>query len=229
MGAKAENETHVSFSFSHAQRQHSHFAPSSNAALCVHDTTDELRPDCVCRSGDSERFNSLVHDKPAVQVEGDNALSAELNDGAMPISMSIWMCELRHRSARTSDAPVCWLRWQARNVLKRGAIHDPDTARASNGILPNNVRLAVPVKIARTSDAPVCWLRWQARNVLKRGAIHDPDTARASNGILPNNIRLAVPVKVARTSDAPGCWLRWQARNVLKRGAIHDPDYRARQ
>jgi hypothetical protein len=78
------------------------------------------------RLRDSERFNSLVHDKPAVQVEGDNALSAELNDGAMPISMSIWMCELRHRSSCTSDAPLCGLRWQIDSVRKRGAIHDPN-------------------------------------------------------------------------------------------------------
>ena len=78
------------------------------------------------RLRDSERFSSLVRDKPAVQVEGDNALSAELNDGAMPISMSIWMCELRHHSARTSDAPGCRLRRQAHTIRNRGAIHDPD-------------------------------------------------------------------------------------------------------
>ena len=78
------------------------------------------------RLRDSERFSSLVRDKPAVQVEGDNALSAELNDGAMPISMSIWMCELRHRSARTSDAPLCGLSRQVHTIRNRGVIHDPD-------------------------------------------------------------------------------------------------------
>ena len=91
--------------------------------------------------------------------------------------------------------------------MKRGAIHEPDHALAGKGVLPKNVRLAVPVEVARTSDAPRCLYRSQTDKGLKRGAIHEPDYALAGNGVLPKNVRLAVPVEVARTSDAPGCLL----------------------
>src|SRR5207249_4858184 len=79
----------------------------------------------------------------------------------------------------------------------------PDKALASRGVLPKNVRVAVPVEVARTSDAPLCRFRWQIDTVLKRGAIHDPDNALASRSVLPKNVRVAIPVKIARTSDAP--------------------------
>ena len=68
-----------------------------------------------------------------------------------------------------------WAPSASSHHMKRGAIHDPDKALASRGVLPNNVRVAVPVKVARTSDAPGCRLRRQIDSVRNRGAIHDPD------------------------------------------------------
>src|SRR5215475_1170510 len=116
-----------------------------------------------------------------------------------------------------SDAPRCTYRCETDKGLKGGAIHEPDYALASNGVLPKNVRLAVPVEVARTSDAPRCIYRSQIDKGLKRGAIHEPDYALASNGVLPKNVRLAVPVEVARTSDAPRGIYRSQIHKGLKR------------
>ena len=95
-----------------------------------------------------------------------------------------------------SDAPRCIYRCETDKGLKRGAIHEPDYALAGNGVLPKNVRLAVPVEVARTSDAPRCVYRSQTDKGLKRGAIHEPDSALASRVVLPKNVRLAIPVEV---------------------------------
>ena len=95
-----------------------------------------------------------------------------------------------------SDAPRCIYLCENDKGLKRGAIHEPDSALAGNGVLPKNVRLAVPVEVARTSDAPRCPYRSQIDKELKRDAIHEPDSALASGVVLPKNVRLAVPVEV---------------------------------
>ena len=136
MGAKAENERHVSFFIQPRSATAFSFRTffQCRATRTRHYGRVETRlrlplraaPKKGQRLRDSERFSSLVRDKPVVQGEGDNALSAELNHGAMPISMSIWMCELGHRSARTSDAPLCGLSRQVHTIRNRGAIHDPD-------------------------------------------------------------------------------------------------------
>src|SRR5215475_13978844 len=117
-----------------------------------------------------------------------------------------------------SDAPRCTYRCETDKGLQRGAIHEPDHALASNGVLPKNVRLAVPVEVARTSDAPRWIYRCETDKGLQRGAIHEPDHALASRVVLPKNVRLAVPVKVARTSDAPRWISRCEKDKGLKRG-----------
>ena len=95
-----------------------------------------------------------------------------------------------------SDAPRCTYRCETDKGLQRGAIHEPDHALASRGVLPKNVRLAVPVEVARTSDAPRCRHGSQIDIGLMRGAIHEPDQAMASRVVLPKNVRLAVVVEV---------------------------------
>src|SRR6266568_1596243 len=92
------------------------------------------------------------------------------------------------------DAPRCRHHSQTDTGLIRGAIHDPDNAVASRGVLPKNVRLTVPVEVARTSDAPRYRHRCQIDTGCRRGAVHDPDNAVASRGVLPKNVRLTVPV-----------------------------------
>src|SRR4029453_4467216 len=123
-----------------------------------------------------------------------------------------------------SDSPQCRHESQTDRGCMRGVTHDPDSALASRGVLPENVCLTVTVKVARSSDAPRCRPRSQTHSGLKRGVIHDPDSALASRCILPKNVRFAVPVKVARTSDAPRCSHRSQNDSGCMRGVIHDPD-----
>ena len=79
--------------------------------------------------------------------------------------------------------------------LKRGAIHEPDYALAGNGVLPKNVRLAIPVEVARTSDAPRCIYRCETDKGLKRGAIHEPDYALAGKVFCQRMSALPSPLK----------------------------------
>src|SRR5258708_28785461 len=74
------------------------------------------------------------------------------------------------------------------------AIHEPDRHIAT-GVLPENVALAVAVKVAGPHDRPAGGSRADNRGLLDLRAVHHPPRHIAA-GITPQHIALAVAVEV---------------------------------
>src|SRR5882672_3732176 len=109
----------------------------------------------------------------------------------------------------------------------RGVIHEPDRVRAGYVVVPQDVGLAISVKVADPYDAPV-EIRYRTEDGLaqNRGAVHEPDRDLAGGAVAPQDVGLAVSIEVADSRDAP-VEIRYRSEvgsATRNRGAVHEPD-----
>src|SRR5882672_6251384 len=109
----------------------------------------------------------------------------------------------------------------------RGAVHEPDRVRAGYVVVPQDVGLAISVKVADPYDAPV-EIRYRTEDGLaqNRGAVHEPDRDLAGGAVAPQDVGLAVSIEVADSRDAP-VEIRYRSEvgsATRNRGAVHEPD-----
>src|SRR6266516_4511730 len=86
---------------------------------------------------------------------------------------------------------------------KRGAVHEPDCVLAGRAVTPQNVRLAVSVKVSDSRDAPVEVPHGREEPAARHGgAVHEPDRVLAGRAVAPQDVGLAISVKVSDSRDA---------------------------
>src|SRR5437773_12359725 len=80
----------------------------------------------------------------------------------------------------------------------RGTVHEPDRVLAGRAVAPQDVGLAVSVKVRDSCDAPVEIRRRSDGHVARnRGSVHEIDRALAGRAVAPQDVRLAVPIEIA--------------------------------
>src|SRR2546423_8393015 len=95
-------------------------------------------------------------------------------------------------------------RADGRTGQSRGTVHEPDCVLAGRAVAPQNVGLAVSVKVPDSRDAPgEIRLRGDLDAARERDAVHDPDHVLAGRFVAPQDVGLAVSVKVPDSDDAP--------------------------
>src|SRR5208282_2758160 len=113
-------------------------------------------------------------------------------------------------------------------IQDRGAVHLPDRHVAGR-VAPEDVALAVAVKVAGTDDRPDAGRHGgdvRGGGVQDRGAVHLPD-CHVAGRVVPENVGLAVAVEVALPDDRPGAGRYGgdiRGGGVQDRGSVHQPD-----
>ena len=118
-----------------------------------------------------------------------------------------------------SYLPLNWDDRKRDSVGGYGITHDPNTALAGDGVLPNKIRLTGTEEVRRTRDMPLNRDRGQTDNRGEAAALHDPETVLASGCILPNEAGLAGAQKVCHRCLV---WVSTHVRNyghVFRRAA----------
>src|SRR6266540_3507107 len=91
---------------------------------------------------------------------------------------------------------------EARCGDQRNPVHEPDADGA--GIMPpDDIGLAVAVKIPGADDVPLERPRTDIRGGYKPRAVHQPDAGR-SGGMAPQEIALAIAVEIRFAYQTPG-------------------------
>ena len=106
------------------------------------------------------------------------------------------------------------------------SIHKPDRNVAII-ILPQNVGLAVTIKVASTFDMPG-WTRIPAvreGRTCQAQPVHEPNRS-FTIVILPEDVSFAIAVEVAAAYHMPGGAGIWPNRAIQNVGPIHKPDSR---
>src|SRR5882672_2957972 len=162
------------------------------------------------------RNRGAIHEPDYVLAGG--AVAPQDVGLAVPVEVAVPRdapVEIRYRSEVGSAA---------RN---RGAVHEPDRVRAGCVVVPQDVGLAIPVKVADPYDAPVeVPYRTDNMPAQNRSAVHEPDRDLAGGAVAPQDVGLAVPIEVADSRDAP---VEIRCRSEVgsatrNRGAVHEPD-----
>src|SRR3954462_10808766 len=87
-----------------------------------------------------------------------------------------------------------------------GSAHRPDSEPPSRPVLPDEIRIAIAVRITGPGDLPV-GVRDLRDTEVARGddllAIHQPRSHPATGSVLPNQVGLAVTVDITNSSDFP--------------------------
>src|SRR5450755_526941 len=116
---------------------------------------------------------------------------------------------ITHSSARPYDPPGATATQRSGPELLRTirATHEPYLAGPGYGILPDEIRVAIPIQVVYRSNAPVSdgsqHFRRTGDHITARAA-QVPYLEVAVDGILPNQVRPPIAVKIPRPGDAPG-------------------------
>lgn len=99
-------------------------------------------------------------------------------------------------------------RLKTRKIRPLCATHIPDLRGPTGTIVPQDVRIAVPIEVTHSSHPPTRAIgdterRLEIVKARPLCAIQIPNLCGATGTIMPQNIQAAVPIEIANTHNAP--------------------------
>src|SRR5678815_2895752 len=105
-------------------------------------------------------------------------------------------------------------------VCNRRPIHVPDH-QITGYIAPQDVRLAVAVKVSNSGHRPVLTNVSNVAAGGNRKSIHEPHGDVSSEGVAPENVLLPIAIEISDSADNPFQSLSRDSAEVHDGGAIH--------
>src|ERR1700691_5462235 len=78
----------------------------------------------------------------------------------------------------------------------RSPVHEVEATFTGYGVLPENIRIPVPIVIRRSRNSPLGGKRSEFCPAGDCGSVHQVEAAFSGGGVLPQNIRIPIPIEV---------------------------------